>query len=68
MAKQPSHFVYYVKRSNKAGEKVKGHWTKVGAAWIHIDGKGLDVILGFMPVGEPRLVLRQASEKIDPAL
>jgi hypothetical protein len=68
MAKQPSHFVYYVKRSNKTSGNTKGYWTKVGAAWMHKDGNGLDVVLDFIPVGEPRLVLRQASEKIDPAL
>jgi hypothetical protein len=30
--------------------------------------QGLDVVLEFIPIGEPQLVLRQAGEKIDPAL
>jgi hypothetical protein len=67
MAKQPTHFVYYVKQSGKTGEKAKGYWTKVGAAWAHKDHKGLDIVLDLMPIGQSRLVLREASEKIDSA-
>jgi hypothetical protein len=64
MAKQqPSHIVYAVKRTSQTGEKGKGgFWTKIGAAWLHKDGKGLDIILELIPAGEPRLVLRERKE------
>jgi hypothetical protein len=38
-------------------------WSKIGAAWLHKDGKGLDVILDLIPAGQPRLVLRDWEEK-----
>jgi hypothetical protein len=50
MAKQPSHFVYYVKRPNKTNGKTKGYWAKVGAAWIHKDGKGSMWYLNSFPL------------------
>ena len=64
MAKQqPSHIVYAVKRVSQTGEKGKGgFWTKIGAAWLHKDGKGLDIVLELLPTGEPRLVLREREE------
>ena len=64
MAKQqPSHIVYAVKRTSQTGEKGKGgFWTKIGAAWMHKDGKGLDIVLELIPAGEPRLVLREREE------
>jgi hypothetical protein len=65
MAKKPSHIVYHVqeKGNNTPTEKSKGHWTKIGAAWLHKDGKGLDVILDLIPAAEPRLVLREWEER-----
>ena len=66
MAKKPTHIVYHVQQKGSAStptEKSKGHWTKIGAAWLHKDGKGLDIILDLIPAGQPRLVLREWEAK-----
>jgi hypothetical protein len=67
MAKKPTHIAYYVQEQkgsvSTSSEKSKGHWTKIGAAWLHKDGKGLDILLDLIPAGQPRLVLREWEEK-----
>jgi hypothetical protein len=63
MAKQPTHVVYHVRQSGQ-GSPAKGQWTKVGAAWVHKDGKGFDLVLELIPVGQPRLVLREPIEEV----
>lgn len=43
--KTPSHIAYSVK--SKAGSD-KSIWIKVGAAWTHSDGEGLNLILNLL--------------------
>lgn len=53
-SRKPTHAVYHVREGDK-----KGFWTKIGAAWLHEDGQGLNVALELVPVGnDGRLVIR----------
>ena len=36
----------------------KSFWTRIGAAWPHKDGKGLNLVLSALPING-RLVLRE---------
>ena len=56
MAVQPDYDVFIVKEFG--GEAKKAKWTKVGAAWSHKDGEGLNVQLDALPVGG-RLSIRK---------
>ena len=49
---RPTHSVYVVE-----GEGEKSFWTKVGAAWQHADGEGLNISLSAIPLNG-RLVVR----------
>jgi len=55
--KLPTHEIFVVK-----GEGEQKHWTKVGAAWSHGDGEGLNLRLSVLPISG-RLVLRLRTEK-----
>lgn len=58
-SKRPTHDVCHVR-----GEGQKAYWTTIGAAWLHDDGKGLNLALDFMPVsGNGRLVIRIRKDK-----
>jgi len=48
---RPTHAVYVVE-----GEGDDARWTRVGAAWTHDDGNGLNISLN-------RLVVRKATSK-----
>jgi hypothetical protein len=51
---RPTHTVYHVRGKGK-----DAYWTKVGAAWIHEDGEGMNLSLDFIPVNDAgRLVVR----------
>ncbi|GAB3732340.1 hypothetical protein GCM10028816_30400 [Spirosoma lituiforme] len=43
--KGPSHIVYSVKQKDGSDKAV---WIKVGAAWAHSDGEGLNLILNLL--------------------
>jgi hypothetical protein len=57
-SKAPSHIVYHV-RDREGGE---GFWTRIGAAWAHNDGKGLNIQIETMPL-DGRITLRVPTEK-----
>jgi len=63
MSSKPSHRVYVVddKAGAEAGEEQSGFWTRIGSAWPHKDGRGLNVVLSALPVGN-RMVLREYTE------
>ena len=69
---KPSHKVYAVEDrevdpSENDGDDNKAFWTRVGSAWPHKDGKGLNIVLSALPVNA-RLVLREYTpedEKVD---
>ena len=68
MSSKPSHKVYVVEdRENpEPGDEQSGFWTRIGSAWPHKDGRGLNVVLSALPVGN-RMVLREFTEE-DPAV
>lgn len=39
------------------GEGDSAHWTKIGAAWQHADGQGLNLTLSVVPLNG-RIVVR----------
>jgi hypothetical protein len=55
----PSHHVFVVE-----GEGDKAFWTKIGAAWNHKDGEGLNVTLTALPL-DGRIVIRTAKAADD---
>lgn len=44
-SKAPSHIAYSVKQKEGSDKAV---WIKVGAAWSHGDGEGLNLILNLL--------------------
>ncbi|KXG87599.1 hypothetical protein [Agrobacterium bohemicum] len=52
---RPTHDVYVVD-----GEGDKAFWTKIGAAWQHPDGDGLNMTLHAVPLNG-RIVIRSAK-------
>ena len=72
MSGKPSHKVYAVEDrdvdpSENDGEDSKGWWTRIGSAWPHTDGRGLNIVLSALPINS-RLVLREYTaqdEKIE---
>ena len=57
-SKTPSHIAYHV-RNREGGE---GFWTRIGAAWPHADGNGLNIQLETYPL-DGRITLRVATER-----
>lgn len=55
--KAPTHGVYVVQ-----GDGDKAHWIKIGAAWLHGDNKGANLILDALPLTN-KVVVREFSEK-----
>lgn len=58
--KAPSHKAFTVENYKKDGQE-KAHWTEIGAAWQHKDGKGFDVVLKLMPL-DGRIVIRESNK------
>lgn len=52
----PSHGVFVVENDGP-----NAFWTRIGCAWQHADGEGLNVILSAVPVGG-RIVIRTKKE------
>ena len=59
MSGKPSHKVFVVEDKEVAeGAEPDAFWTRVGSAWPHKDGKGLNLVLSALPING-RLVLRE---------
>ena len=54
----PSLIAYHVV---ERGED-KRFWTRIGAAWKHKDGEGIDLQLDLVPTSGGRIVLRAPRE------
>ncbi len=54
--KKPTHNAYSVRNYTANGGE-QADWIKIGAAWLHKDGKGFDVTLDAVPL-TGRIVLR----------
>lgn len=59
---RPTHRVYAV---SKKPEAEKGHWTEIGAAWPHKDGKGFHLKLDFIPLRAAEIVIREIPTEGD---
>lgn len=62
MSGKPSHKVFTVEDRQGDSEAESGFWTRIGSAWPHKDGKGLNIVLSALPVNA-RLVLREFTEE-----
>ncbi len=52
----PAYIAYQV---SKGGQK--SYWTRIGAAFSHIDGNGFNIILESLPI-DGKITLRTHSE------
>jgi len=61
--KGPDYIAYHV----RDGERGKNYWTRLGAAFVHKDGEGINIQLDVLPVGgfDGRLVLRAPKAEAD---
>lgn len=57
-SKAPSHVAYHVR--SIPGKKAL--WTRIGSAWAHADGIGLNIQIDTVPL-DGRITLRIASEQ-----
>jgi hypothetical protein len=57
--KRPTHAIYQVQ-----GEGDKAYWNRIGAAWLHEDEKGANMVFDAFPL-TGRIVLREIVEKDD---
>ena len=66
LATPPTYIAYHV-TATPAGEHGEqlSVWSRVGAAWLHIDGKGFTVVLDVVPLNG-RFILREPLE-LEPA-
>jgi hypothetical protein len=60
-SKRPTFTAYSVRDYQKNGQK-ESDWARVGVAWPHKDGKGVDVILEAIPVSG-RVAIRENKPK-----
>ena len=51
--RRPTHRVYAVRKISDG----KSHWAEIGAAWANRDGRGFNLKLTLMPVGDLLLVV-----------
>jgi len=69
MNSRPSHRAYVVEDREGDQTEQGGFWTRIGSAWPHKDGKGLNVVLSALPTNG-RIVLREYTDedaKVDEA-
>ena len=53
----------FVVEDKEEGSDEKPFWTRVGSAWPHGDGKGLNIQIASGVAVSGRLVLREYTEK-----
>lgn len=58
---KPSHKAFVVEDRGE-GDDADAFWTRVGSAWPHKDGKGLNIFLSALPANG-RLVLREYTDE-----
>ena len=60
--KAPTHTAYNVREFTKATGETDANWLKLGVAWEHEDGEGLNILLDASPISG-RLVVRKNKPK-----
>ena len=58
---RPSHKCFVVEDRGEGDDK-DAFWTRIGSAWPHKDGKGLNLQLAALPANGGRIVLREYTE------
>lgn len=56
-SKAPNYVAYHV----RDGKGDKGFWTRIGAAWMSKDGKGINLQLDVVPL-DGKVILRLPTE------
>jgi hypothetical protein len=51
-------YIAYAVKEYKVGEEKRSTWNRIGAAFVHKDGEGFEVILDALPVNG-RVILRK---------
>ena len=59
---RPSHKVFVVE-DRQEGDDKDAFWTRVGSAWPHKDGKGLNMQLASGVAVSGRVVLREYTQE-----
>jgi hypothetical protein len=59
--KRPTPRVYAVRKTG--GDT--NYWAEIGAAWANKDGKGFNLKLNLLPVGEADIVAREIQAEGD---
>ena len=62
MKKRPEFIAYAVREFTKKDGEIDASWTKVGIAWTHKDGDGMNIVLEALPVNG-KVTLRKAKAK-----
>ncbi len=57
---KPAYKVFAVE-DREEGEEDNAFWTRIGSCWKHKDGKGLNIVLNALPIGN-RIVLREYTD------
>ena len=60
--KHPTHIISQV--FDAKGDSKQARWMRIGAAWMHGDGKGMNLVLDALPT-TGRLVLREWTPRED---
>ena len=60
---KPSHRAFAVedRPGTDASNELQAYWTRIGVCFPHADGKGLNIVLNALPIGN-RIVLREYVE------
>lgn len=62
MNTRPSHRAYVIEDPEGDESEQRGFWTRVGSAWPHKDGKGLNIQIVPNVAVSGRLILREYTE------
>jgi hypothetical protein len=54
---RPTHRVFAVTKNGK-----KKFWQPIGALWAHVDGKGFNQRLDYLPLNDAEIVVRAIEE------
>jgi len=56
MPNTPAYFLYHGKATgkDKQGKKI---WTRIGAAWQNKSGKGFNITMEYLPLGDGVMVM-----------
>ena len=57
---KPTHEIF-----NVLGDGENAQWTKIGVAWTHKDGEGLNLAINCIPVEQGNTVIRKIKEKAE---